>query len=102
MMHVRDPTVASDSLSSMKLTRTAQRQKRTTKETKPTMKLQRIGGSSGFPMSSPDNSCQSGINWVIGGGILIDSQSSSDAVNEDGNDNSTIGIHGLNKNDDKI
>ncbi len=32
----------------------------------------------------------------------MDSQLKSDAVNEDGNDNSTPGIHGLNKNNDKL
>ena len=33
---------------------------------------------------------------------MIDSQLSSDFVNEDSNDNSTHGIHGLNKNNDKL
>jgi hypothetical protein len=39
---------------------------------------------------------------VIGGGLLIDSRLSSDAVNEDCTYNSTPGISGLNKNDNKI
>ena len=33
---------------------------------------------------------------------MIDTQSSSDFVNEDGNDNSTPGICGLNKNNDNL
>ncbi len=40
MPHVQGHTVATGSLSSMKLTRIARRKKRTTKETKPAMKLQ--------------------------------------------------------------
>ncbi len=40
MTHVQDHTVAPGSLSSMKSTRIAQRKKRTTKDTKPAMKLQ--------------------------------------------------------------
>ena len=36
------------------------------------------------------------------GGLLIDSQLSSDALNEDDHDNSTPCIYGLNKNNDKL
>jgi hypothetical protein len=60
-----------------------------------------IGGS-GFLLPSPDDNCKGGIDSVIGGGLLIDSQSSADAVNEDCTYNSTSGIRRLNKNDIKI
>ncbi len=60
-----------------------------------------IGGG-GFSVPSPDN-CMGCIDLTIRGGfLLIDSQLSSDFVNEDGNDNSTPGICGLNKNNDKL
>jgi len=53
-------------------------------------------------MPSPNN-CKDCIDSAIRGGfLLIDSQLSSDFVNEDSNDNSTPGIHGLNKNNDKL
>jgi hypothetical protein len=42
----------------------------------------------------PDNNSKGGIDSVISGSWLIDSQSSSDAGDEDGNSNSTPGIHG--------
>jgi hypothetical protein len=52
-------------------------------------------------MPSPDNKCSS-IDSAIGGGLLIGSRLSSDADNEDSNDdNSTSGIGRLN-NDHKI
>jgi hypothetical protein len=60
-----------------------------------------IGGS-GFSVPSPHHNWKGGIDSVMGGGLLIDSQSSSGAVNEDGNNNSTPGIRGLNKNNSKI
>jgi hypothetical protein len=60
-----------------------------------------IGGS-GFSVLSPNNTCKGGIDSAIGGGLLVNSQSSSEPVDEDNNDNdSTSGIHGLN-NDDKM
>ncbi len=59
-----------------------------------------IGGG-GFSMPSLNN-CKGCIDSTIKGGLLMDSQLSSDAVNEDGNDNSTPGIHGLNKTNDKL
>ncbi len=50
-------------------------------------------GGGGFYMLSPDNNCKGGINFVIGGGFLIDSWLSSQAVNEDcTKNNSTPGI----------
>ena len=59
-----------------------------------------IGGG-GFSVPFPKDNCNGGIDYAIRGGLLIDSQSSSDAVNEDGNENSTPGIHELHKNNDK-
>ena len=54
-------------------------------------------------MPSPDDSCKGCIGSAIIGGLLIDSQLSSDAVNhEDGNNNRTPGIRGLKMNNDKI
>jgi hypothetical protein len=50
---------------------------------------------------SPDN-CKGYIVSGIRGGLLIDSQLSSDTVNGDGNDNSTSSNCGLNKNNDKL
>jgi hypothetical protein len=53
-------------------------------------------------MLSPDDNCKGGIDSAIGGGLLVNSQSSSDPVNEVSiNNDSTSAIHGLN-NDDKI
>ncbi len=49
----------------------------------------------------PNNNSMGGIDSVISGSWLIDSQLSSDAGNEDGNNNSTPDIHGP-TNDDKI
>jgi hypothetical protein len=49
----------------------------------------------------PNNNSKGGIDSVISGSWLIDSQSSSDAGNEDCNNNSTPGIHEP-TNDDKI
>jgi hypothetical protein len=53
-----------------------------------------IGGS-GFSMPSPNNNCSS-IDSAIGGGLLIDSRLSSDADDEDSDNNSTSGIGRLN------
>ena len=50
-----------------------------------------IGGS-GFSLPSPDDKCKGGIDSVIGGGLLIASQLSSDTINEDSNSNITPGI----------
>ncbi len=56
-------------------------------------------GDGGFSMPSPDNNCEGSINYAIGGGLLIDTQLSSDAVNENSNNNdSTSGISGLRNN----
>ncbi len=41
-----------------------------------------------------NNNSKGGVDSVISGSWLIDSQLSSDAGNEDGNNNSTPGIHG--------
>ncbi len=57
------------------------------------------GGGISVP---PPNNCKGCIVSGIRGGMLIDSQSSSDAVNEDGIDNSTPSIWGLNKNNKKL
>ncbi len=59
-----------------------------------------IGGG-GFSMPSLDN-CKGCIDSTIRGGLLMDSQLSSDSVDEDGNVNSTPGIHVLNKSKDKL
>ncbi len=56
------------------------------------------GGGISVP---PPNNCKGCIVSGIRGGMLIDSQSSSDAVNEDGIDNSTPSICGLNKDNKK-
>ncbi len=53
-------------------------------------------------MASLDDNFQGVIDSVVGGDLLIDSQSSSDAANEDSNNYSKTGIHGLNKNNDKV
>jgi hypothetical protein len=58
-------------------------------------------GSGGFSVPSPDN-CKSCIDSGIRDLMLIDSQSSSDFANEDGNDNNALGICGLNKNNNKL
>jgi hypothetical protein len=50
---------------------------------------------------SPGN-CKGCIVSRIRGGLLVDSQSSSDTVNEDSNDNSSLSICGLNKNNKKL
>ncbi len=97
MIHVQGCTVASGSLSLIKSMRTAWLRKSPTKESKPTKKL----GGSGFSVPSPNDNCKGGIDSEIGGGLLIDSGSSSDAANEDGNDNSTPGICRLDKNNNK-
>ena len=68
------------------------------KEMKPTKKP----GGSGFSVPSPNDNCKVGIDSAIGGGLLIDSRSSSDTANVDGNDNSRPRICGLNKNNNKI
>ncbi len=58
-----------------------------------------IIGGSGFSMPSPDKNCEGSIDSVKGGGVLIDTQLSSDAAVEDGkNNDSTSGISGLNNN----
>jgi len=57
---------------------------------------------SGFFVPFPDNNCNDGIDSAIGGGLLIDSQSSSDAVNEYCTNNIISGICGLNKNNNEI
>ena len=59
-----------------------------------------IGGS-GYAVPSPDDNCEGGIDSLIDWSLLIDSQSSSDAVNKDDNNNSTPGTHGLNKNNEE-
>ncbi len=59
-----------------------------------------IGGG-GISVSSPHN-CKGCIVSGIRGGLLIDSQSSSDAFNGEGNDNNTSRICGLNKNNNKL
>jgi hypothetical protein len=60
-----------------------------------------IGGS-GFSVPSPDDKCKAGVDSAIGGCFLINFQPSSDAFNEDDNNNdSTSGICRLN-NEDKI
>ncbi len=57
---------------------------------------------SGFSVLSLDDNCRGSIDSAIGGGLLVNPQSSSDPVDEDSNNNdSTFGIRGL-KNDDKI
>ena len=90
----------------LKSTRTA-RTKKTATKTNPTMKLQTNNKmasmvGSGFFVPSPDNNCNDGIDSAIGGCLLIDSQSCSDAVNEDCTNNITSGICRLNKNNNKI
>ncbi len=72
----------------------------TNNETANNNKEARIGGG-GFSMPSLNN-CKGCIDSTIREGLLMDIQLSSNAVNEDGNDNSTSGICGLNKNNDKL
>ena len=60
-----------------------------------------IGGS-GFSAPSPGDNCEGSIDSSIDWILLINSQLSSDAVNKDGKNNSTPGIHGLNKNNEEI
>ncbi len=72
----------------------------TNNETTNNNKEASIGGG-GFSMPSLDN-CKGCIDSTIRGGLLMGSQLYSDAVNEDGNDNSTSGIHRLNKNNGKL
>ena len=52
-------------------------------------------------MPSPNN-CKGCIDSAIRGVLLIDFQLSSDFVNEDGNDNSTLSLHRLNNNNDNL
>ncbi len=54
-----------------------------------------------MPPPPPDDNSEGGMDSVISESLLIDSQSSPDAGNEDGNNNSTPGIHGP-TNDNKI
>ncbi len=72
------------------------------KTTMKEMKLTKKPGGSGFSVPSPNDNCKVGIDSAIGGGLLIDSRSSSDTADEDGNDNSRPRICGLNKNNNKI
>ncbi len=58
-----------------------------------------VGASPRLP--PPDNYFEGGIDSAISGSLLIDSQFSSDAGKEEGNNNSTPGIYGP-TNDDKI
>jgi hypothetical protein len=89
--------VASGFLSSIKLSTTARRRTTTPKEMIPTMKPYRakrrqalqVGAS---PPPPPNNNCKGSIDSVISGSLLIYSQVSSDAGNEDSNNNSTPGI----------
>ncbi len=53
------------------------------------------------PPPPPNDNSEGGIDSLISGSWLIDSQLSSDAGNEDGNNNSTTGIHRP-TNDNKI
>ncbi len=56
-----------------------------------------VGASPCLP--PPDNNFKGRIDSVISGSWLIDSQLSSDAGKEEGNNNSTPGIHGPTNND---
>ena len=77
------------------------------KETKPTMKPQTTMRRSALlevvaSPCSPPTIARIALILQKREGLLIDSQLSSGAVNEDGNDNSTPCICGLSKNNDKL